>query len=100
MVDDRISRVRVIDSNGRLKKSDKPIKKKKYDSKYKLVYTDFGIYLILPILIATGLGSFLDTYFGTKPVCILSGIVFGSIFAIYNLYALLTKEDGSSRTTR
>ena len=99
MENDRISRVRVVDSDGRLKRSDKPIRKKKYVSKYKLVYTDFGLYLILPILIATGLGSFLDTYFGTKPVCILSGIVFGSIFAIYNLYALLTKEDGS-RTTR
>jgi F0F1-type ATP synthase assembly protein I len=100
MVDDRISRVRIIDIDGKLKKSTKLIEKKKYPSKYKLVYSDFGLYLMLPILFSTGLGSYLDSYFNTKPMFILSGIVLGSIFAIYNLYALLTNEDGSNRTPR
>lgn len=95
---DRIDRIKYIDNSGVVRNLKKPVKQKKIESKFKLVYTDFGIFLLIPIVIGISAGYFLDLWLHSQPVCTLIGIVFGGIFSIYNLYTILIK-DGSNRTT-
>ncbi len=97
---DRMEGIKYIDQSGKVKVLKNPVVKKKIESKFPLVYTDFGVYLLLPVLMCTGLGYWIDSFTGKESTFTLIGIVLGGITAIINLYLLLKKDDGSSRTAR
>lgn len=92
--------VQYIDRSGSLKKLDKPIEKKKYQSKFSFEYTDYGLYVAFPVLLGVGLGKWIDSRFGTDPMATIGCIVLGGLLAIYNLYQLLTHKDGDRRSAR
>jgi len=96
----KIGVIKYIDENGIVKVLNKPYKKKKYESKFPLVYTDFGVFITLQVFLSLGIGHFADLVFQRKPLFTLIGIVIGGLLAIINLYLLLKKDDGSSRSTR
>lgn len=97
---DKMVTVKYIDKNGKVREEKKELVKKKYNSKFPFVYTDFGIYILLPVLVCSGIGYAIDSYLKKGSTFTLCGIVLGGILAITNLYLLLKKDDGSSRTTR
>lgn len=98
-IDDTMSRVRYVDSGGCVRELKDSIGRKKIASKFPLEYTDFGVYLLIPVLSGTALGLYLDRRFNTTPLWTTCMIVLGGILAAYNLFAIL-KKDGSVRPPR
>lgn len=94
-----MDRIKYIDSRGEVKSLKKPVQKKDYASKFPFVYTDFGVYMLLPIAFCAGAGYVADTVFREDRLFTLIGICIGGTLAVYNLFILLTKkEDGPNRT--
>ena len=61
-------------------------KKAHKDSEFRLVdVLDLGVYLVVPLLVGLGLGIVLDTKFGTKPICIVTGLLLGAVGSFFNL---------------
>ncbi len=89
---DKMEGVKYIDESGKVKVLKNPVEKKKIESRFPLVYTDFGVYLLLPVLMSTGLGYWIDSYLGKGSFFTLIGIILGGILAIINLYVLLKKR--------
>ncbi|MFH0772856.1 MAG: AtpZ/AtpI family protein [bacterium] len=50
---------------------------------------DLGVYLIVPLLVGLGAGIFLDTKLGTKPLCIICGLLLGSLGSFFNLIKIV-----------
>jgi F0F1-type ATP synthase assembly protein I len=92
-------KLKYVDSKGELKQLRKPVKQKKYTSGFPMLHTDFGIYILIPVFICSYIGYAIDTIFHTNSTFTLIGIVAGGILAVCNLYILLTKKDGSDRST-
>ncbi len=47
------------------------------------------ILLATPVVVLLFLGLFLDNYFNTKPVLVITGVVIGSVGGIVNIYRLM-----------
>lgn len=91
--------IKYIDNTGEMKTLKTPIHKKRSPSRFQIIYTDFGIYMLLPVFFCTGAGYLADTYFREDSLFTLIGICIGGVLAINNLYILLNKkEDGPNRT--
>ena len=50
---------------------------------------DLGVYLIVPLLAGIGIGIVLDTKLGTRPICILSGLLLGVMGSLFNLIKIV-----------
>lgn len=50
---------------------------------------DLGVYFVVPLLCGLGLGVFLDNKLGTKPVCIVFGLVLGACGSFFNLLKIV-----------
>ncbi len=50
---------------------------------------NLGVYLAVPLLAGIGIGIVLDTKFGTRPICILSGLLLGVIGSFFNLIKIV-----------
>lgn len=50
---------------------------------------DVGGYLIVPLLAGLVVGIFLDTKLGTKPICIIVGLLLGTIGSFFNLIKIV-----------
>jgi len=50
---------------------------------------DLGVYFVVPLLAGIGIGIVLDNKFGTKPLCILSGLFLGVIGSFFNLIKIV-----------
>jgi len=46
---------------------------------------DLGVYLVVPLLVGLGLGIVLDAKLGTKPLCVLYGLLLGGLGSLFNL---------------
>ena len=72
-----------------------PFHQKEFGSKKeKLQWTDMydvGIYLVVPLLAGLGIGIFLDAKWGTKPICVLSGLLLGLIASFFNLIKIVQR---------
>ncbi|MCX7996779.1 MAG: AtpZ/AtpI family protein [Patescibacteria group bacterium] len=97
--DDTIGRVQYVSVDGTVRTLKKKRENGKPVSKFPFEYTDFGTYILIPILCGTGAGIMLDRFFDIAPLFTLGLIVAGGTLAVYNLFAILNK-DGSSRTAR
>lgn len=65
-------------------------KKVKKDEKFRLVDAlDLGVYFVVPLLAGLGLGIVLDSKLGTKPVCIVIGLLLGSFGSLFNLIKIV-----------
>ncbi len=58
-------------------------------------YFNLGLYLAIPLLLAIGVGQFLDKRFNTNPLFTIILIIFGTISMFYNLIRLY-KDDGTT----
>ena len=96
-VADRIKKFSYIDKQGDRNESTKKHVKKKdiRDMDLEMIgkYINIGYYLVIPILIGTILGIYLDSKFGTQPRFTLSLILLGGALSIYNLFSLAKKEN-------
>jgi len=93
----RIKKFSYIDKQGQRNESpQKQVKKKDIrDMDLEKIgkYINIGYYLVIPILIGTILGIYLDSKFGTQPKFTLSLILLGGALSIYNLFSLAKKEN-------
>lgn len=48
-----------------------------------------GVYLVVPLLVGLGIGIILDKKLGTKPICIISGLLVGSVGSFFNLIKIV-----------
>jgi len=65
-------------------------KKRKPDEKFRLIDAmDLGVYLVVPLLAGLGIGIILDAKFGIKPICVISGLLFGAIGSFFNLLKIV-----------
>lgn len=48
-----------------------------------------GVYLVVPLLVGLGIGIILDTKLGTKPICIIFGLLMGSVGSFFNLIKIV-----------
>jgi len=65
-------------------------KKKKADEKFRLIdVMDLGMYLLVPLLAGIGVGIVLDVKFGTKPLCVISGLLLGTVGSFFNLLKIV-----------
>ena len=87
----------IINKKGEIEEvnSDSNIEKKK-TRKIPFLYLDFGIYLIIPILLGIAGGKYLDNRFNTKPLFTLILIFLGTIITFYNLYKIANNGNKST----
>lgn len=94
---DRMKKFSYIDKQGERNESTKKQVKKKdiRDMDLEIVgkYINIGYYLVIPILIGTIVGIYIDSKFGTQPKFTLSLILLGAALSIYNLFSLAKKEN-------
>ena len=65
-------------------------KKKRTDEKFRLIDAmDLGVYLVVPLLVGLGIGIVLDAQLGTKPICIISGLLLGTVGSFFNLQKIV-----------
>jgi len=63
---------------------------RKSDEGFRLIDTmDLGVYFVVPLLVGLGLGIVLDMKLGTKPVCIISGLLLGVLGSFFNLIKIV-----------
>ncbi len=59
-----------------------------------LKYTNFGVYLMAPILMGLTIGVFLDTLLKVKPLLTVFFLFIGTVSTFYNIYKLV--RDGKN----
>jgi len=65
-------------------------KKRKTDEKFRLIDAmDLGIYFVVPLLVGLGAGIVLDIKLGTKPLCVIFGLVLGAAGSLFNLLKIV-----------
>ena len=72
-----------IESFHQKKKVPVPEKFRLYDA------LDLGFYLVIPLLAGLAIGIVLDGKLGTKPFCIISGLLLGSVGSFFNLIKIV-----------
>ena len=50
---------------------------------------DLGVYLVVPLLAGLGIGIVLDNKLGAKPICVISGLLLGSLGSFFNLIKIV-----------
>lgn len=78
-----------IDKEGnRVVKGNIQRKKRTETADYSILahYSSVGFSIIVPVIIGTFLGVYLDQRFGTKPVLTIVLIFFGTVLGFYNLF--------------
>jgi len=52
-------------------------------------YANAGFYIITPLLLGVFIGIYLDRLFNTKPIFVLTLIIFGTVASFYNIFKLV-----------
>lgn len=82
-----------INKSGSLQVSSKKNQEKTKKNNNLLIVNSLGIgyYIIVPILVGTFLGYWIDNKFHIKPIAVLIGIITGTIASFYNLFKMTVK---------
>lgn len=76
----------------------KQTKKKKKEDEIQIYSSlNFGIYIIVPLLFGLGVGLFIDSRWGTKPIGILLGLLLGITGTFFNLIKIIQKFSHNAR---
>jgi len=54
-----------------------------------LRFIGVGWFIAISILLGVGGGLWLDTKFGTRPILVIVGLIFGLLVALYGVYRML-----------
>ncbi|MFH0750024.1 MAG: AtpZ/AtpI family protein [Candidatus Gottesmanbacteria bacterium] len=82
--------------------SDNPLKKRKrFKQKGSLFYIGYvgqiGLVIALPIAGGAGIGSYLDTKWGTYPKMTMSGLLIGIVISVINFIAVIKEIIANSK---
>lgn len=70
-----------------------PFHKKKSEKKkesFRLIeMMDLGIYFIVPLLVGLGIGIYIDSRIGSKPIGVVCGLIFGMLSFFFNLLKIV-----------
>jgi len=50
---------------------------------------DLGVYFVVPLLVGLGIGAFIDSKLGSKPVGVVCGLIFGMLSFFFNLLKIV-----------